>query len=180
MKSKRVIVLQQVRRYRAFKKNIDENCELRLLLSDQKKRQRVDYEIFSYRHEKNFFTGYSCAAISKFFHNYHYFSGQILETRIQSAAQLSAITCMNWVSKILQYKEPECFSNKMERVPHSNVLWRYNGETPRELPGGLGVRAEIQKACTLKMISMTKECEDCPIKSKFGAVSNRMPISSVC
>ena len=38
-------------------KNIDENCELRLLLSDQKKRQRVEYEIFSYRHDLFFFYG---------------------------------------------------------------------------------------------------------------------------
>lgn len=160
-------------------KDVDDTCELKLVLLDQTKQQRVEYEVFSYRHEKNFFTGYSCAAILKSFQNYHYFSGTMVETRFSIAIQVAASECFKWVQTMLQHKEPDCFGNKMRRAPTSNVLWGYNSETPRELPAWLGVRVEQQRACTLEIVSMTKECGTCPIRSKFGLVDNPINLVSL-
>ena len=66
----------------------------------------------------------------------------------------------------------------MTRLPSSNVIWRYNEETPRDLPAWLGHRSEDQAACTLEVLTMSKECDNCPIQSKFGYLNKPMNMSN--
>ena len=94
------------------------------------------------------------------------------------AIQITAFTCFMEVQQIKKNEQPDCYGKKMTRLPSSNVIWRYNEETPRDLPAWLGHRSEDQAACTLEVLTMSKECDNCPIQSKFGYINKPMNMSN--
>ena len=156
-------------------KSIDESCDLRY---EKTAVQRVEYEVISYREENNYFTGYSCKHMARNFKNFHYADGTIEETRTEMAIQITAFTCFMEVQQMKKNEQPDCYGKKMTRLPSSNVFWRYNEETPRDLQAWLGHRSEDQAACTLEVLTMSKECDNCPIQSKFGYINKPMNMSN--
>ena len=53
--------------------------------------KEVEYEVISYRGKTNYFTGYGCKHMARYFQNFHYADGTIELTRTETAIQITAI-----------------------------------------------------------------------------------------
>ena len=62
----------------------------------------------------------------------------------------------------------------MKQATDSKTVWGHVKDEPWETPGWLWYRFIPQRKCYLEVIPMVKECGNCPIKSRFGAIEENM------